>query len=269
MNSCLYSGFVSHRRSSPVANRFRYPLYMLYLDLAEFDRISRECSLVSSRRFAPFCVRGVDHPQLRDGARSSSASNEVSGNAEEWANRIRQLVERRLSISVPGNVCLLTFPRNWGYYFAPLNLYYCFQDGNRSLRAIVAEVSNTPWLETHYYVLDCQQNAVRSGYRNQQAKQFHVSPFLPIEGNYNWRWNDPGETLRITIETSCIDPPFVARMWMRRQVLNNQTLLRLLRQNPWQSGSVSTLIYWQALRLWMKKCPYFPHPRNQASSPTP
>ena len=158
MNSCLYSGFVSHRRSSPVKNVFRYPLYMLYLDLAEFEQVSKECSMVSTHPFAPFCVRSADHREQLEHALPLAAATTATGTAEEWAARIRQFVEQRLSITVPGSVCLLTFPRNWGYYFAPLNLYYCFRDGNHSLGAIVAEVSNTPWLETHYYVLDCQQN---------------------------------------------------------------------------------------------------------------
>jgi DUF1365 family protein len=45
---------------------------------------------------------------------------------------------------------MLTLLRNFGYYFSPLNLYFCFGGGGHVVQAIVAEVTNTPWLEKHW-----------------------------------------------------------------------------------------------------------------------
>ncbi len=39
MHSCIYAGHVRHRRFTPLANEFRYRVYMMYLDLAELPRV--------------------------------------------------------------------------------------------------------------------------------------------------------------------------------------------------------------------------------------
>ena len=52
MNSCIYKGWVSHRRMAPTSNCFRYRLFMLYIDLAELPRLFDGIPLWSAKRAA-------------------------------------------------------------------------------------------------------------------------------------------------------------------------------------------------------------------------
>ena len=76
--------------------------------------------------------------------------------------------------------------------FNPISLYYCFDPGGEEVRALVAEVSNTPWGERHAYAFD--------GLRSRVAKRFHVSPFLGMEADYALRATMPGERLQVHVE---------------------------------------------------------------------
>lgn len=50
MESCLYAGWVRHRRRTPRPHAFRYRLFMLWLDLDELDRVFAGRWLWSVRR---------------------------------------------------------------------------------------------------------------------------------------------------------------------------------------------------------------------------
>ena len=150
----------------------------------------------------------------------------------------RDLVEARTGTRPDGPVRLLTIPRG----FNPVSFYYCFGDGG--LRAVVAEVTNTPWGERHAYVLE--------GARGELDKAFHVSPFLGMDHRYAWRVTEPGERLAVHIAA---DGAFDASLTLRRRELDRRSLRRVL----WQAPAVPR-IYRQALRLKLKGAPYHPHP---------
>ena len=69
------------------------------------------------------------------------------------ADAVRQFVAAETGFRPEGPVRLLTQLRRYGYYFSPLNLYYCFDRDGETVEVVVAEVSNTPWLERHCYLL--------------------------------------------------------------------------------------------------------------------
>ena len=69
--------------------------------------------------------------------------------AQPLAEAVRALVKERTNRQPAGPIRLLTLLRTFGYYFSPLNLYYCFGGDGRTVEAVVAEVTNTPWLERH------------------------------------------------------------------------------------------------------------------------
>eukprot|EP00980_Cylindrotheca_fusiformis_P030531 scaffold24980_cov117-Cylindrotheca_fusiformis.AAC.4 len=49
-----------------------------------------------------------------------------------------------------GHFCQLSY---YGYNFNPVSFYYIISRETNELSAVVAEVSNTPWLEQYSYVL--------------------------------------------------------------------------------------------------------------------
>ena len=244
MNSALYSGWVAHQRFSPKTHNFRYRMGLLWLDLSEQDAVLALSPLAGSRRFAPFGFRQTDFlPQFtRAGMPLIDA--------------VRQRVGEALGHTPDGAICLLAQPRSWGLAFNPASFFYCFKHSGE-LAAILCEVSNTPWRERYHYVLAAngegpQQVAV--------AKAFHVSPFLPPDLEYRMRFSPPGEQLTIQMaDWQGEQRLFVANLNLERHALTRRSLHQHLLSFPWMTGKTVLAIYWQALRLLIKRVPIFNH----------
>ena len=184
------------------------------------------------------------------------------------ADAVRDLVEAETGERPGGPIRLLTQLRRYGYYFSPLNLYYCFDRGGKDVETVVAEVSNTPWLERHYYVLwRGNRMGPANRLRFRHRKGFHVSPFMDMEFDYQWQLNTPGKTLKVVLANQQAGQRvFVAHMALRRRPLTRGQVIRSWVRFPWMTVQVVSAIYFEAFRLWMKKCPYYPHPGTRRAA---
>ena len=129
MHSAIYHGWLRHRRFEPRAHEFRYPLFMVYLDLAELDTVFRGRWLWSTRRMAIARWRRQDY--YGDPAQPLDAA-------------IRELVEQKTGRRPQGPVRLLTHLRYFGYAFNPVSFYYCFAPDGERIETMVAEAPKTP-----------------------------------------------------------------------------------------------------------------------------
>ncbi len=263
MQSCLYQGSVFHARREPVSHRFRYAVAMAYLDLDEASRLLRESWLASASRWSPLAFRASDHSLNVDPAGRGADESDAP---VQLANAVRRHVASETGQRCTGPVRLLTQLRQFGCYFSPLNLFYCFSSpSDRTPQAIVAEVSNTPWNERRLYLLHAGNRLAGEGsrLRYRHAKDFHVSPFMGLDATYDWRLSIPDKQLRVRIRsTSGAGPPFDAAMSLRRTAWSDRALAALLLRFPVSSLQTLAAIYWQAYRLWRKRCPFYPHPNS-------
>jgi DUF1365 family protein len=256
MNSALYSGTIVHRRYAPVAHDFRYRLFMLYLDLGELNRVFRGRWLWSVERANIASFRRADHLDKDDTPLDTA---------------VRNLVEEKIGMRPAGPIRLLTHLRYFGYVINPVSFYYCFDNHDERVEAIVAEITNTPWGERHCYVLDgCDGRDGNGRHRYRFAKTFHVSPFMAMDYRYDWRFGEPGAKLSVAMrnereEGNAAWCDFEAAMTLERRPLSGPSLALALARQPFMTGSVVRRIYWQAFRLWRKGAAFHPHPKRAAA----
>ena len=253
MKSCIYAGHIGHSRYQPVIHRFRYSLFMMYLDLEELERV-----------FEGRLLWSVNRPNLAWFRRRDYMGN--PGIPLDTA--VREEVRRRLGYQATGPVRVLTHLRYFGHNFNPVTFYYCFDPHGSLLEAVVANITNTPWGERYSYALDCRQK-MDSGreMRFRFNKSFHVSPFMEMDLEYDWLFHVPGDSLQVQM-TLLRDGArqFAAKLDLKRREINGGNLARLLLGYPPMTLKVVAGIYWQALRLWIKGATFYAHPSRSGET---
>jgi DUF1365 family protein len=253
LNSAIYEGSIRHRRFHPVENAFQYRIFFLYLDLAEVPEVFDIHPLWSVERLNVASFLRRDH---------------MGDRRVPLDRTVRDGVEAACGRRPAGPVRLLTHLRYLGYCFNPVSFYYCYDRGETTVEAVVADVHNTPWGESHPYVL-CTADSEHPSPRWRRfrfSKAFHVSPFMDMTYRYDWRFRMPGENLGVHMDVG-VDGRrlFDATLRLRRRDLTAAALTRALLRYPLMTWKVTAMIYWQALRLLLKGAPLYTHPRKRAA----
>jgi DUF1365 family protein len=255
-SSCFYEGSVRHRRHGALTDELHHSLRMAYLDLDELPELFDGYALWSARGPALAWFRRADYlgdPQL------------------PLRRAVERLVAERAGVVLDGPIRLLTQMRYFGHCFNPVSFYYCFDAAGPNVRAVVAEVTNTPWGERHAYVLPVAERERGASLgsrviRGEFAKALHVSPLMGMDHTYDWRLTTPGERLSVHIESTRDggardgERVFDATLSLRRRPIDARELRRVLVRDPLPTVRLTAHIYAHALRLRLRGARWHAHP---------
>lgn len=231
MTVALYVGRVQHSRLQPVRHKLSNRVFMGLFDLDALQDASRRVWAFGYNRPALISFHDRDH-------------GDGSGRA------LRPQVEghlRSAGIAPDGGaIRVLCMPRLLGYVFNPISVFFCY-DRSGALAAVVHEVSNT-FGERHFYALPISEDG-----RQACAKQFRVSPFLPMGLDYAFKILPPAERVAVAIRVSAAsEPVLTASFGGLRRPFTSLQILRLWLSHPALTYKVIAAIHWNALLIWLK-----------------
>jgi DUF1365 family protein len=240
---CIAFGRVAHFRKRPARHGFAYPVFFLRVPLDHIDALSGP--LFGVDRFNLFSFLRRDF-----GPRDGTA-------LEPWARRI--LAEGRVA-EADGEIVLQAFPRMLGYVFNPIGIWYC-HDRAGALRAVICEVANTFGERHNYLLARADRAAITPGDWLTAPKVFHVSPFCEVEGHYRFRFSARDGKHAARIDYHDRDGALlVTAISGDAQPLTTALLARTFVTYPFMTLFVTGRIHWHAVRLWLKRVPWFRKP---------
>ena len=238
----IINGQTWHGRRGKVENDFKYSVDYLLFDP---DRLDEAPWLLSKKGGWFYGINEFDYGGLND-----------HGNPKKWVTDV--LKARK--INCVSKILLLAQPRILGHVFNPVSFWLCF-DKSEKLVVVLAEVSNTFGDRHSYLCHHSDFKPIEASDRLKALKIFHVSPFQPIEGQYEFRFDiDINKKIGIWIDLQMPSGGLSANLTGRPRKLTNKDILWSFIRRPLGSRRALALIHWQALKLYLKGARYRKRP---------
>lgn len=267
MNSRLYACQVMHARFRPRPHRFAYRIFMFALDLDELDDLDRRLHLFSLHRPNLYRLRDQDFLPLAEPRHNTRPPAPMDDARRYQSARLKArvlgyLAEHGIEAGPDARVELISLPRILGYLFNPVSFYFVRNAAGKALAAI-PEVTNT-FREMKPYLLgpnDRQAGGDEASpvFRRRVTKEFYVSPFSDVDVAFDFRLRFPDDSLQVQIDDYDGEGrTLTSTLTGQARPLTDANLAWFLVQYPLLTLRVIALIHWHALRLWLKKVPWFP-----------
>ncbi|PLX72382.1 MAG: DUF1365 domain-containing protein, partial [Desulfuromonas sp.] len=242
----IYQGEVMHSRFAPRKHSFRYPVYFYALELDELEQLDKQVPLFGYNKLRPVAIH--DHDYLTLGT-------------SPIKEKLRSILAKTGITRPIEKVTLVTAARYFNYIFNPISFFYCHAPSG-DLVCVVAQVNNT-FGEMHLYPLAVENSRqVEGGWQFSTQKEFHVSPFFPRKGRYEFQLTPVGDNIdnRIMFHLEG-DLTFIAKISGQAVPLTKTSLTRTIMSHPVCASLTMPRILWQAARLyWQRRLPVYEKP---------
>ena len=242
-NNCLYEGEVLHSRVSPKKHRFKYNVFCINFDLCSIKKVCKNIPIFSVNKFNLYSFYFKDHGPFN------------CKNLEKWIKSTVRNLGIRKKIEY---IFVLAYPRILGYVFNPLSIYTCL-DKNKNVIVQIYEVHNT-FKQRHFYIT--KNTFDKKNHNNKIKKVFHVSPFMSMTGEYNFKSYIEKDKLSIFIEYNSKKEKLFASFTAFSKTLSTQRLIINFIKFPLMTLKVILGIHLEALFLYFKGLRYFKCPTN-------
>lgn len=252
--AAICNGSVLHRRLVPTRHEFTYPVSYVWLDPDDPGELCDAHPLWSDSRSAPARFRRRDYTLTANGS---------------IAEQVRDEVAPSLGRRPVGQVRMLTQIRRWGWLFNPITVYVVWDADPDTPVASVLEVTNTPWKERHRYPIVWSPPAHDGWSSSVVDKQLHVSPFLDEDFRYDLRLRAVDQVVELQLDVVRDGEPrptVHTHMSVTRVPATRRALSRALLTNIAPTHRVSLGIHVQAVRLWLGRVPFVPHPSKRSTT---
>ena len=233
---CLYECRVFHRRFSPRTHQLTHSVFMFMLDVDKLPHLPDKIPFIGVNSPGLYSFWNQDHFTLSPTGPRDSLETFLSSEG---------------CYEKPARILLLTNLRFLGYTFNPISVWFCFRHDGSPIAA-VAEVGNTfgelkpfliPWDGRHF--------------ARRTKKHFYVSPFSPLDLEFDFRFHNPGHQLRLQVDDYQDNHrTLTSSLTGRPAPLDFTTLSKFTLKYPLITLKVIFLIHWHALLIWLKKVPF-------------
>ena len=246
LKSAIYSGTVFHSRKKPFNHEFKYSLFMAFINLKEINTILPNSILWGINKKALLSFHRSDYLKRPE---------------KILIDAVKNLVFERIGKKIKGPIYLLAHLRTLGHCFNPVSFYYCFDESEKKVDAIIVEVTNTPWKQRFSYVIDCQSSIKNKHHMDIQKKQLHVSPFFKMNHQYHFSISNPKNIISINIANfERGEKVHESVLSLNKKKFSKKSLIQSLINYPFMTLKVVSAIHWQATKLWFKGAKFYNNP---------
>jgi DUF1365 family protein len=236
----LYVGEVRHRRFTPRLHQFTYNIFMFCFDISKITEALHGTHWYSFKRTNYFGAPG-----------------------EQLDYSVRQHIKEKNGIAPSGKIFLLTHLSTLGYCFNPISVYIVFKPDSNEIEMLLTEVTNTPWGERHIYILDAPRAVKNNVYQYVFEKVLHVSPFMQMNYEYHLNFKIDNNKLILHMDSyKNSEHHFDATLSLDGLQLNKENINKMKWRYPFITYKVTAAIYWEALKLFIKRVPFYAHPKS-------
>ncbi len=258
----FYFGQVLHRRFLPIKHQFRYRVAQIYINVEKTKEVFKYPGIFSLESFGIFSFYRKNYL----GSPKTSIKSSVLKLIE---NHFKNDFHPALEVDV--DVYLLTNLSVFGFCFNPVSFYYVIEKETKTLRYVVSEITNTPWGEKKQNVfripeeVEDHTRASNRKFKFHFPKDFHVSPFIPMNIDYEWLFSVPEGRIFIHMKNRFkneIQVMFDAILNLKRKEINGINGIYFFLYSPFVTLKTMVAIYFQAARLYFKGATFYTHPKK-------